>query len=249
MAYDTDRRMTGPVGAGNWTQAEAAGVDAGLRAYMLRVYNYMASGLLLSGIVALTIAGNDSIGGLFYQATERGVGYTGLGWLSVFGTLGLIFMMNGRRSASTLQTMYWAFVALMGVSLASSMMIYTGVSVARVFFITAGTYGMLSMYGYTTKKDLSGWGSFLFMGLIGIVLASVVNIFLGSAMIHFVVSTIGVLVFAGLTAYDTQRIKNTYFEVVGSDVEEHSAIMGAVSLYLNFINLFQLLLSFLGNRE
>ena len=249
MAYDTERRMTGRFGAGAYAPAEAAEIDAGLRAYMLRVYNYMASGLLLSGVVAMLIANNDSIGSLFYQTTERGVGYTGLGWISVFGTLGLIFMMNGRRSVATLQGMYWAFVALMGVSLAASLMIYTGVSVARTFFITAGSYGMLSLYGYTTKKDISGWGSFLFMGLIGIVIASLVNIFLGSAMIHFVVSTVGVLVFAGLTAYDTQRIKNSYFEVGGTDAEEHSAIMGAVSLYLNFINLFQLLLSFFGNRE
>jgi FtsH-binding integral membrane protein len=249
MAYDTDRRMAARMNAGTWTQAEAAEFDVGLRQYMLRVYNYMASGLLLSGIVAMLIANNQAIGSLFFTATERGVGYTGLGWISVFATLGLIFMMNGKRSVATLQAMYWSFVALMGVSLAASLMIYTGVSVARTFFITAGAYGALSLYGYTTKKDLSGFGSFLFMGLIGIVIASVVNIFVASTMMHFVISVIGVLVFAGLTAFDTQRIKNEYFSVGGSAVEEHSAIMGAVSLYLNFINLFQLLLSFLGNRE
>lgn len=249
MAYDTDRRMTGQMRPATWTQAEAAEMDVGLRAYMLRVYNYMASGLLLSGVVALTVAGNESISSLFYQATERGYTYTGLGWISVFAPLGLLFMMNGRRSASALQGMYWAFVALMGVGLAATMMMYTGVSVARTFFITAGAYGALSLYGYSTKKDLSGFGSFLVMGLIGIMLAGIVNIFLGSAMVHFVISSLGVLIFAGLTAYDTQRIKNSYFEVGGTDGEEHSAIMGAVALYLNFINLFQFLLSFLGNRE
>ncbi|MBM3512520.1 MAG: Bax inhibitor-1/YccA family protein [Alphaproteobacteria bacterium] len=249
MAYDTDRRMTGQMGPGTWTQAEAAEIDAGLRAYMLRVYNYMASGLLLSGVVALTVAGNESISSLFYQSTQRGYTYTGLGWITVLAPIGLLFAMNGRRSAGALQGMYWTFVALMGVGLASAMMIYTGVSVARTFFITAGSFGALSLFGYTTKKDLSGFGSFLFMGLIGIVIAGVVNIFLGSAMVHFVISSLGVLIFAGLTAFDTQRIKNSYFEVGGSDVEEHSAIMGAVSLYLNFINLFQFLLSFLGNRE
>ena len=247
MAYDTDRRAR--FGAGTWTQGEAAQVDVGLRQYMLRVYNYMASGLLLSGIVAMLIANNAAIGSLFYRMTERGPALTGLGMISCLATLGLIFFMNGRRSIATLQAMYWSFVALMGVSLAASLMIYTGVSVARVFLITSATYGALSLYGYTTKKDLSGFGSFLFMGLIGMVIAGLVNIFLASTMMHFVISAVGVLVFAGLTAFDTQRIKNQYFEVAGSGVAEHAAVMGAVSLYLNFINLFQLLLSFFGNRN
>jgi FtsH-binding integral membrane protein len=248
MAYDTDRRAR--LGAGTWTQAEAAQVDVGLRQYMLKVYNYMGSGLLLSGIVAMLIANNPSIGGLFYSVGEAGrMGYTALGWVSVIGTLGLIFMMNGNRAIGTLQAMYWAFVALMGVSLASTLMIYTGASVARVFLITAATYGALSLYGYTTKKDLSGMGTFLFMGLIGLVIASLVNIFIASTMMHFVISVIGVIVFAGLTAYDTQRIKNSYFEVSGSGVAEHAAVLGAVSLYLNFINLFQFMMSFFGQRE
>jgi len=249
MANETDRR---PMGFGTtWTQAEAAQIDVGLRQYMLRVYNYMASGLLLSGIVAALVA-NTSLMNVFFQVQDGRIGYTGLGWVAILAPIGLIMWMSfgaQRMSVGKLQALYWAFVGLMGVGLSVALLTYTGASVARVFFITAIAYGGLSLYGYTTKKDLSGLGTFFMMGLIGLIVASVVNMFMASTMLQFMISVIGVLVFAGLTAYDTQRIKNSYFEVSGSGVEEHSAIMGAVALYLNFINLFQFLLHFLGNRE
>jgi FtsH-binding integral membrane protein len=161
----------------------------------------------------------------------------------------MIFFMNANRQISTLKTLYWAFVALMGVGLTVPMLAYTGVSVARTFFITAISFGSLSLYGYSTKRDLSGFGTFLFMGLIGIVVASLVNMFLHSTMVTFVVSVIGVLIFAGLTAYDTQNLKRTYYGVSGTGAEEHSAIIGATQLYLDFINLFMFLLRFIGDRR
>jgi FtsH-binding integral membrane protein len=245
---DLDRRAAGAsFGTATWGRA-AADIDVGLRQYMLRVYNYMASGLLLSGIVAVVVA-NTGLQELFFQTNANGrVGYSGLGLISVFAPLGIILAMSFMRnlSVAALQGLYWALTATMGVSFALLLQVYTGASVARVFFITAASFGALSLYGYTTKRSLSGMGSFLFMGLIGILLAGIVNIFLASSMLQFVISVVGVLVFSGLIAYDTQNIKNQYVAGYGDD---RSAIMGAVSLYLNFVNLFQFLLSLLGNRE
>jgi FtsH-binding integral membrane protein len=249
MATEADRRVYGRTAA---TAADAVQIDVGLRQYMLRVYNYMASGLLLSGIVALLV-NNTGLQNLFFQATETGrPGYTGLGLVAVFAPIGLILAMSfgaQRMKVTTLQACYWAFVTLMGVGLSTVLMIYTGASVVRVFFITAIAFASLSMYGYLTKRDLSAFGTFLIMGLVGLLIASLVNIFMQSSMMHFIISAVGVLVFAGLTAFNTQQIKNTYFHVSGTGVAEHAAIMGAVTLYLDFINLFQFLLQFLGARR
>ena len=249
MATEADRRVYGRTGA---TTAEAVQIDVGLRQYMLRVYNYMASGLLLSGIVALAVT-NTGLQNLFFQATETGrVGYTGLGLIAALTPIGFILLLSfgaQRMSASTLQIVYWAFVATMGIGLSSVLMVYTGASVIRVFFITAIAFSSLSMYGYVTKRDLAPMGTFLIMGVVGILIAGVVNIFMQSSMMHFIISAVGVLVFAGLTAYDTQKIKNSYFHVCGTGAVQHAAIMGAVTLYLDFINLFQFLLAFLGQRR
>jgi len=249
MATEADRRVFGRSAA---TAADAVQIDVGLRQYMLRVYNYMASGLLLSGLVALLVT-NTGLQNLFFQATETGrPGYTGLGLVAVFAPIGLILLMSfraQRMTITTLQACYWGFVALMGVGLSTVLMVYTGASVVRVFFITAIAFSSLSMYGYTTKRDLGPVGTFLIMGLVGILIAGLVNIFLQSPMMHFIISAVGVLVFAGMTAYDTQKIKNSYFHVSGTGVAEHAAIMGAVTLYLDFINLFQFLLHFLGARK
>jgi FtsH-binding integral membrane protein len=246
MAIQTDRRTM--TGAG----VESAAIHEGLRTYMLRVYNYMASGLLLSGTVAFAVANTGLIGLFFRVEAGQIAGYTGLGMISMFMPLGLILFMSfagHNRSAGTMQLLYWLFVGTMGVGLSTILMTYTGVSVARTFVITASAFAGLSLYGYTTKKDLSGMGTFLLMGLIGLVIAMVVNIIWPSGVMGFVIPVIGVLIFAGLTVYDTQRIKSGYFDVQGSSREEHAAVMGAVALYLNFINLFQFLLMFLGNRN
>jgi FtsH-binding integral membrane protein len=254
MAFETDRSRFGLRGAPaqGWAGAGVAGeVDAGLRKYLLGVYNYMASGLLLSGIVAFLVA-NTSLQGLFFHTVNGRMGYTGLGMLAVFAPLGLIFFMSytwQKRSTSTLQALYWLFVALMGVGLSVILMAYTGVSVTRTFLITAIAFGGLSLYGYTTNRDLSGFRSFLVMGLIGVIVAVLVNMFLQSSMMQFVISVAGVLVFAGLTAYDTQNLKRVYYQVSGSGAEENSAVMGAVQLYLNFVNLFQFLMMLMGNRR
>lgn len=245
------------------TQARAHEIDAGLRAYMLSVYNYMAVGLAITGVVAY---------GFFMMATtqdqasavavlKNGQMLTDFGrllfvsplkWVVMLAPLGMVFLLSARiskMSVSGAQTAFWVFAALMGASLSSIFLVYTHGSIARVFFITAASFGALSLWGYTTKKDISGWGSFLFMGLIGIIIASLVNIFLQSSALQFAVSVIGVLVFAGLTAYDTQKIKEMYYALDDSTIMGRKAIMGALSLYLDFINLFVMLLSLFGNRE
>ncbi len=234
------------------TRAEA-GVDAGLRAYMLRVYNYMALGLAITGVAALAsvyFAFDQATGGL--TAFGQAIYLSPLKWVVILAPLAMVFFLSFRiqsMSASTAQTTFWIYAALMGLSLSSIFLVYTGNSIARVFFITAASFGALSLFGYTTKRDLSAWGSFLFMGLIGIIIASLVNIFLASSALQFAISVIGVLVFAGLTAYDTQQIKEMYYAADSSEVAGKKAVMGALRLYLDFINLFLMLLQLFGNRE
>lgn len=226
--------------SGTMTEAQ---IDQGLRSYMLRVYNYMASGLALTGIVAWVMADTG-----LYAALAQ----SGLGIIVMFVPLGLVFFMGAKMETMkvrTAQTLFWAFSALMGVSLSYIFLRYTGADIMRVFFVTAGTFGAMSLYGYTTKRSLARWGSFLFMGLLGIIIASVVNIFVGSSMMQWIISVIGVLVFTGLTAYDTQRIKQMYAETDGRAVMLKKSIMGALSLYLNFINLFVMLLHLFGGSR
>ena len=249
MANEYERRVLGQT-------ATAAEIDEGLRAHMLRVYNYMVGGLGITGIVAYTVANVPSGGGLFYQLVTVTGGFTYsatlLGWIAIFAPLALVFFLSfriQRMSFSAAQSTFWIFAALMGVSLASILWVYTGASIARVFFITASMFGAMSLWGYTTKRDLTGMGQFMMMGLIGIVIAMVVNIFLASAMMDFVISVIGVVVFTGLTAYDTQKIKEMYTDADATDVAGKKAIMGALRLYLDFINLFLMLLRLFGNRN
>lgn len=244
MAFDTGRRA--------WASSQAVSYDVGLRQYMLKVYNLMASGLALTGIVAAFVANNAQLQALFFQTTLHGVGLTGLGWLALIAPVIMVFGLSmgiNRMQASTAQGLFWAYAALMGVSMAPVFLVYTGESVARVFFITAASFGGLSLWGYTTKKDLTGFGSFLVMGLWGLIVASVVNMIWPSNGLGFVISAAGVLIFAGLTAYDTQKIKQMYWEGHGAEVESKSAIMGALTLYLDFINLFIMLLRFFGDRR
>ncbi len=235
MAIDYSR-----LNSANTRTVDQAAMDEGLRTHMLKIYNYMASGLALSGITAVLTATNETVFNAVFG--------TPLQWVVMFAPLVLLFMM-AKSSASTAKVLYWAMVATFGVSISYIFQVYTAESVVRVFFITAATFGASSLYGYTTKKDLTGMGSFLMMGLFGIIIASVVNIFLASSMLHFVVSILGVLIFTGLTAFDTQRIKSEYYHGHSGEILEKGAIMGAVSLYLNFLNLFMMLLSLLGNRN
>ncbi len=238
MAFGSDRQTT-------FSRAtDSVVIDEGLRSYMLRVYNYMASGLALTGVVAYIVANTEFLMNAIFG--------TPLLWVVMLAPLGMVMFLGAKirtMSVGAAQTTFWVFAILMGMSLASIFVIYTGTSIARVFFITSGVFGAMSLYGYTTKRDLTGWGSFLFMGLIGIIIASVVNIFLASSALMFAISVIGVLVFVGLTAYDTQNIKNMYVESDSSDVVGKKAIMGALKLYLDFINLFLMLLHLFGNRN
>lgn len=230
----------------------SAAVDQGLRSYMLGVYNYMAAGVALTGIAAYLTYSFAVSGG---QLTPFGEALynSPLKWVVMLAPLGFVFFLSFRieqMSVSAAQFTFWLFAAVMGVSLSSIFLVFTGQSITQIFFITAATFGALSLWGYTTKRDISGWGSFLFMGLVGVILASLVNIFLQSSGLQFAISVIGVLVFAGLTAYDTQRIKDTYFQVAGNaELAAKSAIMGALSLYLDFINMFMMLLNLFGQRE
>jgi hypothetical protein len=232
--------------------AGAVAIDEGLRAYMLRVYNYMLMGLALTGATSWA-ALNTPLGALFFQQTVTGFSLSPLGWIAFFAPLGLVFFLSFRihaMSFSTAQTVFWIYAALMGIGLAPLFLIYTATSVAQVFFVTAATFGAMSLWGYTTKRDLTSWGSFLFTGLIGIIIASIANFFFQSGTMSLVISIIGVIVFTGLTAYDTQKIKESY-DVVGHDgqLAGKSAIMGALNLYLDFINLFIMLLRLLGDRR
>ena len=243
------------------TIAETHVIDEGLRAYMLQVYNYMASGVLLTGIVSLVLF--QLSGGNEIQRTASGwSGLTpiigealynsALMWIVMLAPLGVVIYMSfgiRKMSAAKAQGAFWIFAALMGASLSSIFLVYTGASITRVFFITAGTFGAMSIYGYTTKRDLTRLGSFLMMGLIGIIIASIVNIFMKSSMMYFVISIIGVLIFVGLTAYDTQKIKNMYLVSDTGEVMGKKAVMGALTLYLDFINLFLMLLMLFGQRR
>ncbi len=219
-------------------------IDVGLREHMLRVYNYMASGLVLTGIVAYVVAHTPTVFNAIFGSP--------LMWVVMLAPLGFVFFLSFKINsikASTAQALFWAFAGVMGLSLASIFVVFTGASIARVFFISAGTFAAMSLYGYTTKSDLSRWGSFLFMGLIGIILASVVNMFVGSTALQFIVSVVGVLVFVGLTAYDTQRIKEEYSEHHDRETSSKLAVWGALRLYLDFINLFMMLLQLFGQRR
>jgi len=252
------------------TRTQDGVVDQGLRSYMMSVYNYMALGVALTGVVAYAIymmsitgdANEAARGARGALALKNGMFLTPLGaalytsplkWVVMLAPLAFVLVLSfgiNRLSASATQAVFWVFAAVMGVSISSIFIVFKMGSIASVFFITSAAFASLSLYGYTTKKDLSGWGTFLFMGLIGIILASLVNIFLQSSALKFAVNVIGVLVFAGLTAYDTQRIKDGYYEVVGhTELMAKAAIMGAVSLYLNFINMFMMLLQLFGDRE
>ena len=232
-------------------------IDQGLRSYMLKVYNYMASGVLLTGVVALFLFKMSVVTGpngeiLSLPNLGNSMYNSGLAWIIMLAPLGVVFYMSfgiAKMSASKAQTVFWIFAGLMGASLSSIFLAYTGTSITRVFFITAGTFGAMSIYGYTTKRDLTKLGSFLFMGLIGIIIASLVNIFLKSSMMYFIISIIGVLVFVGLTAYDTQKIKNMYLASDSGELIGKKAVMGALTLYLDFINLFIMLLRLFGQRR
>ena len=234
--------------------ADQASFDVGLRAHMVRVYNYLASGLALSGIVAFGLFSSAELAGLFFQIGPRGqvLGLNVLGWVAIFAPLGLLLLTSFRAakmSTMSVQAVYWAITALMGVSLSLLLFRYTGASVARTFFVTAAAFGALSLYGYTTKRDLTAMGKFLFMGLIGLILASLVNMFFPSGTMSFIISAVGVLIFSGLIAYDTQKIKEQYADAWGSDALEKVAVFGALSLYLDFVNLFQFLMSFMGQSR
>ena len=236
----------------------AAVLDAGLRAYMLRVYNWMGSGLLITGIVAYMIA-NTSLINAFYPLVQTPFGMkhsaTPLAMIAMFAPLAYVLVLSlgvNRLSTTAAQGLFWAFCAAMGASLTNIFLIYTQESIVRVFFITAATFGATSLYGYTTKADLSRMGSFLIMGLFGIVIAGLVNLFFQSSALQFAISVIGVVVFTGLTAYDTQRIKADYVQYAyaeGTEGAGKRSVFDALSLYLNFINLFTLLLQLLGNRN
>ena len=237
--------------------ADQAAIDEGLRAYMLKVYNYMTTGLLVTGLVAYffgkasiitndmgQIIGLTSVGNLLFNSP--------LQWVVMLAPLGFVFYLSAKinkMSVSSAQTTFWIFSAIMGLSLASIFIQFTGSSIARVFFITSGTFAGMSLYGYTTKKDLTKLGGFLIMGLIGIIIASIVNIFVGSSAMQFAISVIGVLIFIGLTAYDTQKIKNMYLAGDSESIGSKKALMGALRLYLDFINLFILLMQLFGQRR
>ena len=235
------------------TTATGAAVDAGLRAHMLSVYNYMTSGILLTGIVAVLIGNTTAIYSLVsYNALTGHQGLTGLGWIVTFAPLGIVLWMSfgfNRISAGLAQFLFWTFAVLMGASLSTIFLAYTDGSIALTFFATAAAFASLSLYGYTTKRDLSGMGQFLLMGMVGLFVAMIVNMFWVNDTFSLVIAAVGVLVFAGLTVYDTQKIKSLYFQVAGSDIMGKTAIMGALTLYLDFINMFQFLLSFMGDRR
>lgn len=240
------------------TTVGRAGVDEGLRAYMLGVYNYMAMGVALTGIISylvfsMAVTTDPQTGAKALTSLGQTLYASPLRWALILAPIAFVFFFAFRAdkmSVSAAQTSFWVYCALVGASLSVLLLVFTGSSVANVFFITAAAFASLSIWGYTTKKDISGWGSFLFMGLIGVILAIVVNIFLQSPAIAFAISVIGVLVFAGLTAYDTQRIKDEYYLLAGnSEAVAKASVFGALSLYQNFVGMFVHLLQLFGERE
>jgi FtsH-binding integral membrane protein len=229
---------------GGTSQASAAALDEGLRQHMLRVFNYMGLGLVVTGLVAFIVGTTPALYVPIFS--------TPLKWVVMLAPLAFVFFFSFKMhsmSASSAQMTFWAFCAVMGLSLASVFLVFTGASIARTFFIAATMFGATSLYGYVTKRDLAKFGSFMIMGLIGVMIASIVNIFLGSSALQFAVSVIGIVVFVGLTAWDTQNIKEQYADNFDQESQQKLAVFGALSLYLNFVNIFQLLLNFTGQRE
>jgi FtsH-binding integral membrane protein len=250
MANGFDPRATVSPQTAATIGREGVVYDAGLRSYMLSVYNYMASGVLLTGIVAMLMVSRGWVMALINPATGRP---SGLGWIVTFAPLALVLIFNfgfNRISSTTAKAMFWAFAALTGASLSTILLIYTSSSVAQTFFATAAGFASLSLWGYTTKRDLDGWASFLLIGLVGLIVAMFINRYWPSGPLGMTISLVGILIFAGLTAYDTQKIKSMYF-VVGSagEVAQKVAVMGALALYLDFINMFLFLLRFMGDRR
>ncbi|MGA2313365.1 MAG: Bax inhibitor-1/YccA family protein [Xanthobacteraceae bacterium] len=236
-------------------RTDQVAIDAGLRAYMIRVYNYMTAGVALTGLVAwftFSAAVTQTSGGLVLTSFGQTIFHGPLMWLFILAPLGLVMLLSfgiNRLSASTALTLFFVYAGVLGISLASIFLVYTGASITRVFFISAATFGAMSLYGYTTKRDLTAVGSFMFMGLIGIIIASLVNIFLQSSALYWAISVIGVLIFVGLTAYDTQNIKEMYSPMDDGTVAGRKAVMGALRLYLDFINLFLMMLRLFGDRR
>ena len=246
----------------NWQDPQTTGVntaatvgvpsatrDAGLRSYMLSVYNYMASGVLLTGIIALLFANSSLVNFIVDPASGKATLFF---WVALFAPLGLVMWLNmgiNRMSAGTAQLLFWAYAALIGVQFSTLFLAFTGGSIAQAFFAAAAAFLGMSLYGYTTKKDLSGFGTFLIMGVVGLFVAMMINLFLRSPALDFAVSAIGVLVFAGITAYRTQQIKSSYYAIAGTEMAAKGAVLGALGLYIAFINLFLFLLRFMGNRR
>lgn len=229
----------------NGASLDQVQMDQGLRRYMLSIYNYMASGVLLTGIVALLTSQSPAM----LQVIFGGGLMT---WLVMLSPLAIVMVMSfgaNRLSTTTLQALFWVYAVLMGVSLSSIFIVYTGGSIATMFFATAGAFAGLSLYGYTTQRDLSGMGSFMIMGLFGIIIASIINIFIGSSSLEFAISILGVLIFAGLTAWDTQKLKAMYYQVGGTEFAGKTIVLGALTLYLDFINMFLFLLRLFGDRR
>ena len=236
--YENDRRW------GATTAQSGAVIDEGLRQHMLRIYNYMGLGLVITGIVAFIVGTTPALYVPIFSSPLK--------WVVMLAPLAFVFFFSFKiqsMSAASAQMTFWAFCAVMGLSLTSVFLVFTGASIARTFFIAATMFGATSLYGYVTKRDLAKFGSFMIMGLIGVMIASIVNIFLGSSALQFAVSVIGIVVFVGLTAWDTQNIKQQYAENYDQESQQKMAVMGALSLYLNFVNIFQLLLNFTGQRE
>lgn len=259
MAFQPDYRYGAAPGWGRAAAVDAAAIDAGLRAYMLRVYNWMASGLLLTAIVAYAIASIPEVSALFYTTvrTPRGIGVapTILGYIAMFAPLAFVLVLSfgiNRMNKTTAQALFWVFAAVMGASLSNIFIIYTKASIASTFFATSAMFAAMSIWGYTTKADLSRMGMIVMMGIIGLVIVSLINIFLASPMLHFIIGAVGVVLFCLLTAFDTQRIKNDFVEysyAEGTEEAGKRSVMDALGLYLNFINIFQFLMQFMGTRN
>ncbi|MBJ6121555.1 Bax inhibitor-1 family protein [Sphingomonas mollis] len=248
MANWSDPRPTAAPFGTTRARAGDAAHDAGLRSYMLSVYNYMASAVLLTGIVALMFAAGGADSPAAQVFTQGGI----LKYVIMFSPLAIVFAMSfgqARMSTATMQMLFWGFAVLMGLSMSTIFLVYSGTSIAQAFFATAAGFAALSLYGYTTKKDLSAFGTFLIIGVVGLLVASVINMFVQSGPMGLVISAVGVLLFAGLTAYDTQRTKNLYYQVAGTDMQGKVVIMSALSLYLDFINMFMFILRLFGSSR